>query len=168
MISAVCAISAARSNIGTDSPKKTICGRSSDPSGAVASSRCSHPSIGTISPESRDETQVGQLTVQMRHPRRSGALVKVIDVLRQHLDLEIPLQLRDGPMPGVRLGGEHLAAAFVVKFDSRWRGCAPRLRACRHPRYGSRPTGRPNRGTWQGRCRRSPRRPLKTTILFIN
>ena len=45
------------------------------------------------------------------------------------------------------------------KIRSRWRGCAPRLRACRHPRYGSRPTGRPNRGTWQGRCRRSPRRP---------
>ena len=62
-------------------------------------------------------TQAGQLAVQMRHPRRSGALVEVIDVLRQHLDLEIPLQLRDGPMPGVRLGGEHLAAAFVVKFD---------------------------------------------------
>lgn len=117
MISAVCAISAARSNIGTDSPKKTICGRSSDPSGAVASSRCSHPSIGTISPESRDERRRVRLAVQMRHPRRSGALVEVIDILRQHLDLESRSRLRDGPMPGVRLGGEHLATAFVVKFD---------------------------------------------------
>lgn len=57
--------------------------------------------------------------MEVRHPGRSGTLVQVIDVLRQHLDLEIPLQSRDGFMPGIGPCGEHLAAAHVVKFDDR-------------------------------------------------
>ena len=62
-------------------------------------------------------TELAQLAVQVRHARRSGPLVQVIDVLRHHLDLAGPLQPRDGLVRGVRPGGEHLAAALVVKPD---------------------------------------------------
>ena len=58
-----------------------------------------------------------QFAVQMRHTGRTGAFVQVVYILGDDLDVEIRLQSRDGQMSRIGTGRQHLAAAFVVKFD---------------------------------------------------
>ena len=58
-----------------------------------------------------------QFAVQMRHTGRTGAFVQVVYILGDDLDVEIRLQSRDGQMSRIGTGRQHLAAAFVVKFN---------------------------------------------------
>ncbi len=99
--SAAAAMRTAVSNRGTDSPKKTMWGRSGAPSGAVASSGCSQPL------DRHDEVgialgaQPGQFAVEVRDARRAGPFVEVVHVLRDDLHVVRALQLRDGPVSRV-------------------------------------------------------------------
>lgn len=102
--------------------------------------------------------QLAQFSVQMQHARAAGPLVQVVDVLRDHVHVEMIFQSANGLVTCVRTGIRAARAAGCCRTRRPFPGCGPVPRACRRPRCGICPTDRPRRGRWTGRCRRSRRR----------
>ena len=58
-----------------------------------------------------------QFSVQVYHMRGAGALMKVVDVLRDHRHLERPFELSHQVMPATRFHGWQLPPPFVVEVE---------------------------------------------------
>ena len=59
----------------------------------------------------------GQFPVQVEHPRGAGALVEVIDVLRDYVHVIVLLQTRDGDVRRIGFGILELLPALVVEIQ---------------------------------------------------
>ncbi len=169
MLSAVCAITAAtfsKSRLRTPPIKVDMRPAAADPSGSRGSrASCSPPFVRSISP---DTAATKRRTNQLRrsrcvHPRtirraRGGYRTFCVSNPRTRNPAPAP---RWPACPACGSAGEASRGGVCCKIRS------PVARLCAQGFGRGRqssmtvvgPQGRPNRGTWQGRCRRSPRRP---------
>ncbi len=63
-----------------------------------------------------DGAHFHQFAVQVEHFRRAGALVEVIDILCNHVDVKAFLEIDEPAVAGVRLDFDELVATVVVEF----------------------------------------------------
>ena len=61
--------------------------------------------------------QLAQFSVQMQHARAAGPLVQVVDVLRDHVHVEMIFQSANGLVTCVRTASEQLAPPDVIELD---------------------------------------------------
>lgn len=65
--------------------------------------------------------------MQVRHARRAGTLVEIVDILRDDVDVEMLFEFRNGVVRRIGLLFEQFAPALVVEFDNRRAVVAQRL-----------------------------------------
>ena len=112
-MSAPAASSAARSNSGTGSPKKT--------QQRTVGSAVVETLLDAV--ERQDErrivrrTKFGKFPVQVKNMRRTRPFVQIVDILGDDPDVEIAFQTGNRPVGGVRLGLEHFGTPLVVETD---------------------------------------------------
>jgi hypothetical protein len=70
------------------------------------------------------------LTVEVKDPRATGALVKIVDVLRYNRDLKERFKFLEGNVRGVWLRSCHSAATFVIESQDSTRVTPPPFRSC--------------------------------------